>query len=366
MNPMTDDTVYFNSTSYDPDGTIINWTWNFDDGNYTYTENTTHSYASKGDYTVNLTVKDDDDATAYIEKTIVVGIQPVAVIDEIYPLIATYGEIVSFKGHGTTHEGTIVDYNWTSDIDGKISNEANFAHSSLSIGTHNISFKVKNSLGVWSKQATKTLKILPMGSKPDLAINSLMITFSDHNPIINDTIWINATVHNIGSMEAENITVAFYNMTPGNQTLIESYIIEYIPSQPASRTASIQWSIPPDAYIGYHVINVSVDPDNAINETYERNNIAYLPIVIREQEGDLPPIIGMNVTGLQSGLEYTKGQSINVFGDSWYEYENWTLPVCGGEVTITIVETGAKWTTWTSGSKIHGGEYSYIISAQTY
>lgn len=65
-NPVINQTVRFNSSnSTDPDGTIINYGWNFGDGNITNTTEPiiTHSYASAGTYTVNLTVTDDDGAT---------------------------------------------------------------------------------------------------------------------------------------------------------------------------------------------------------------------------------------------------------------------------------------------------------------
>ncbi len=64
-NPMVNQTITFNaSSSYDPDGNITKYKWELGDGNITNTteEIITHSYYSAGDYTVNLTVTDDDDA----------------------------------------------------------------------------------------------------------------------------------------------------------------------------------------------------------------------------------------------------------------------------------------------------------------
>ena len=62
--------VYFNSTVYEPDGYIVNYTWDFGDGSYAYTQNATHIYTKSGIYTVKLTVRDDDNATGTREKTI--------------------------------------------------------------------------------------------------------------------------------------------------------------------------------------------------------------------------------------------------------------------------------------------------------
>ncbi|MBU1570212.1 MAG: PKD domain-containing protein, partial [Proteobacteria bacterium] len=49
------ETVYFNgSLSTDSDGRIVNWEWNFGDGNTSTLQNPTHTYASDGTYTVTL------------------------------------------------------------------------------------------------------------------------------------------------------------------------------------------------------------------------------------------------------------------------------------------------------------------------
>jgi len=73
LNPTTLDVIYFNSTSIDSDGIIVNWTWDFDDGTYAYDEFTMHQYEHEGTYTVNLTVRDDDGSTDSIEQFIVVS-----------------------------------------------------------------------------------------------------------------------------------------------------------------------------------------------------------------------------------------------------------------------------------------------------
>ena len=49
--------------SYDPDGTVVSWQWNFGDGTGNLVaQNTTHLFAHPGVYTVTLTVKDNDNA----------------------------------------------------------------------------------------------------------------------------------------------------------------------------------------------------------------------------------------------------------------------------------------------------------------
>ena len=64
--PVANDTVTFNaSASYDPDGCITAYSWDFDDGNVTAVSSpmVTHSYLDYGNYTVTLTVMDNDGLT---------------------------------------------------------------------------------------------------------------------------------------------------------------------------------------------------------------------------------------------------------------------------------------------------------------
>jgi PKD repeat protein len=59
------------SGSTDDDGSIVSWVWDFGDGDQDSGEkDITHKYAKPGMYTINLTVRDDDDAVAVASKTI--------------------------------------------------------------------------------------------------------------------------------------------------------------------------------------------------------------------------------------------------------------------------------------------------------
>jgi hypothetical protein len=61
---LVNQTVYFDgSGSYDNDGSIVDYSWDFGDGNYALGVNPDHIYSGPGVYTVTLTVTDDDDDT---------------------------------------------------------------------------------------------------------------------------------------------------------------------------------------------------------------------------------------------------------------------------------------------------------------
>jgi len=59
-----DETIMFDGTaSYDNDGMIVNWTWDFDDGSFGFGETVHHSYNSVNTYSVRLLVTDNDGLT---------------------------------------------------------------------------------------------------------------------------------------------------------------------------------------------------------------------------------------------------------------------------------------------------------------
>lgn len=60
----------FTDMSTDSDGSVVAWSWNFGDGNSSTQENPSHTYALAGNYTVSLSVTDDEGATDSTSQTI--------------------------------------------------------------------------------------------------------------------------------------------------------------------------------------------------------------------------------------------------------------------------------------------------------
>lgn len=66
----------FSDTSSDSDGTISAWSWDFGDGATSAAQDPVHSYAGAGDYTVSLTVTDNDGASDAASESITVSEPP--------------------------------------------------------------------------------------------------------------------------------------------------------------------------------------------------------------------------------------------------------------------------------------------------
>jgi len=72
---------------------------------------------------------------------------------------ALIGEAVSFSVEASDSDSSIVAYEWVSDLDGFLSSSASFSVSDLSLGSHAITVRVKNSDGEWSDPEFKILNV---------------------------------------------------------------------------------------------------------------------------------------------------------------------------------------------------------------
>jgi len=113
----TGEVITFNaSASYDPDGSIALYYWDFGDGTNATGLTVDHAYTDDGNYTVTLTVTDDDGATASAGAAkIILNRSPVAIFTESATTVLT-NEVVTFNASASSDlDGTIVSYFWDFD-----------------------------------------------------------------------------------------------------------------------------------------------------------------------------------------------------------------------------------------------------------
>ncbi len=163
LDPTDLDTIQFNDLSSDPDGYIVNWTWDFGDGSISYEQNPQHQYSMPGNYNVTLTVMDDDGAIDNITKRIVVVAGDINPPTTLCILSGVTGS------HGWYRSNVMVTLNTTDDVTGvnatyyKIDNEVwqryNNPFTISTNGVHILSFYSVDNYGNIEKIKTKRIKI---------------------------------------------------------------------------------------------------------------------------------------------------------------------------------------------------------------
>jgi PKD repeat protein len=131
--------VKFTDESTD-DGTIVAWLWEFGDGATSGQQNPEHNYATKGEFTISLTVTDNGGLTGTVEKSIVVGnAAPIAAFSAA-PSPASVGEAITFTNQ-STDDAEIVASFWEFG-DGATSAEFSPTHAYATRGTFTVKLTV--------------------------------------------------------------------------------------------------------------------------------------------------------------------------------------------------------------------------------
>ena len=114
LQPYDTDKIKFDaSSSYDSDGSIVNYTWQFGDGSVGYGKIVYHKYGENKEYNVTLVVKDDKGASDKITKKIVVANKPPIADFTHTPKKPNVGEKVKFDASiSMDDDGNIVNYTW--------------------------------------------------------------------------------------------------------------------------------------------------------------------------------------------------------------------------------------------------------------
>ncbi|MEM4598596.1 MAG: PKD domain-containing protein [Candidatus Diapherotrites archaeon] len=161
-------TVEFDaSKSFDPDGTIKSYEWDFGDGNKETGVARVHTYASKGIYFVKLRVIDESNLMGEASTMIQVGLDsyapvPIIIADKYYgevPLTVSFDASSSFDP-----DGTIVKYTWRF-CDGNTSNEQKPTHTYYNPGNYVVSLTVEDNQG----KKSIAYQLIQVRKKPDIS-----------------------------------------------------------------------------------------------------------------------------------------------------------------------------------------------------
>lgn len=215
-------------------------------------------------------------------------------------------------------------------------------------------------------------KFVHMPILPDLEITPPDIVFDPPSPVDAGTrVRINATVHNIDLKNATDVVVRFYDGRPGIGPQVGTdQRIPFVPNNGGVGYAEVDWIA---AGVGTHQIYVVVDPDDAIIESNEANNVAFNTIEVLDFP---PPMLYAESVGDDIVLNWTQNQTSGLshyllyrspsqtgfdFSDVWMNTSADVNPFTGGIDPLNPVWIDANVTR--SGSSEYRVEYYYIVRA---
>ena len=161
------------SASYDPDGSIVSYLWDFGDGNTSSLSKLTHSFTENGEYSVTLTIVDNEGAvSSKVANQIVKNRSPVAILIENSTIIDRK-QVVSFDASGSYDpDGVIVSYLWDFG-DQKSSTGITVNHIYNQVGSYNVTLTIEDNNGTLSFVISKI--IVTEESILNLALISLVV-----------------------------------------------------------------------------------------------------------------------------------------------------------------------------------------------
>ncbi len=187
--PRPGDWVQFDGgTSHDPDGSIVNYEWDFqNDGVFDATGQVVfHQYPAAGTYTVRLRVTDNLGATGQTTRTVtvapVVVNQPPVAQFTYTPPAPTPGAAVTFNGTSSYDpDGTIISYAWDLTGNGVIDRSGAVVTWTYAVaGTYNATLHVTDNQGA-TGQTTQVVVVAPAGppGMPSMTVPGIYVWGTD-------------------------------------------------------------------------------------------------------------------------------------------------------------------------------------------
>jgi len=403
---------FYGNESWDEDGAIVNYTWDFGDGKYNYTENPMHIFLENGEYNVTLTVRDNNGLEDTYILNIFVNKPPIASVI-ISSTTIMLGESITFDATNSYDlDGEIDFYYWNFD-DGRTSNQIVKDHTYSNSGIFNVSLKLIDNLNdisttYYTIEVINSLPKIDFTITPDNGNTLTLFEFTDMSTDsdgdIEEWLW------NFGDGNTSNeINPTHYFSLPGyyNITLVltddqnginETTISIYVENSPPNPNINIEeglligyneWKIPINRYIRIDA-GESTDNDNTIlTYQWEYDSITYtgryldlsfteenhnLELTVTDPKGanttETFNLIGTNIPILSLNYEEINiviDQKIEVISDySWGEIDlyNWKLYVSNSsELNLLSDEITTNISKIISFNK--KGNYKLIVSGRS-
>ena len=323
--------------STDPDGTVVDYQWNFGDGNVASGATPDHTFAAGGTYTVTLTVTDNDGATNDTAQDVTVTPGNVAPTADIS---ASCTELLcSFDGTGSTDpDGTVVDYQWNFG-DGNVASGATPDHTFAAGGTYTVTLTVTDNDGATNDTA-QDVTVTESGTA-DVAFRSAA---SSNGNVLTGTVTVPGNV-------ASGDTMVLF-ITVNRDTTITTPPDGWTQLGAVASTPTDTWSwvftrTAPDGYAGTDVEVTFADRSKTDMSLLAYSGTAPVTLAI----GDEADTASNTHTAPDVPITITDSWVLAYWADESSDNTGWTLPVGitertssvgtgGGRITAIVGDTG--------------------------
>jgi PKD repeat protein len=171
----TDLTCSFDaSASFDSDGNIVTYAWDFGDGSTATGVSANHAFAVDGTYIVTLTVTDDGGASATVSQslTVTAGTNPVPIADFSF---VCNDLTCDFDGSLSTDDGSITSYTWDFG-DGASASGVTSTHTYGAEGTYSVTLTVTDDGGAIASVSQTVSVTAPLVNQAPVADFSFACT----------------------------------------------------------------------------------------------------------------------------------------------------------------------------------------------
>jgi len=277
---------FYGNTSYDIDGTIAKYAWDFGDTT-TISQGTafeTHTYAKPGTYKAALTVTDNigDSSTANLFIN-VTNRSPVARITYTTLTVKAPGSL-TFNGDTSSDiDGTIASYSWS--VSGSVvATTPNTIINFTIQGTYIVSLTVTDDFG-----ATNTASVTVNVTPPDNILPIAILNVDKNSGVINDTFTFNVS----GSYDPDGSIVLYQlDFGDGNSTqFVNPAPISHVYSKVGSYTAKLSITdnrsgVSLETINSVQVITINNQPPVASFSYSPTNAFTFDPITFTDNSSD--------------------------------------------------------------------------------
>ena len=300
---------FYGNESWDEDGQIVNYTWNFGDGKYNYTDNPVHIFTENGEYNVTLTVRDDNGLEDTYILNIFVNKAPIASVI-ISKNIIMLGESITFDATDSYDlDGEIDFYYWNFD-DGRTSNQMIKEHTYSDSGIFNVSLKLIDNLNDISTTyyTIEVINLLPkiiFDVNPNNGNTLTLFEFTDSSTDsdgeIEEWLWLFGDGNSSNEVNPSHYYSfpGYYNvtltLTDDQNGINSSTLMLFVDNSPPNpdifieegiMTGENQWKIPTNRYIRIDAGESTDNDDSVITYKWKYGsdiiNGQYLDLIVEE------------------------------------------------------------------------------------